>query len=451
MKFFCMAAVALMMAACSQDDTTADFQNTPKSKGIAFTATVGLDADATTRALWIDDDNNRLIAKFAKNETMALVYKIGSQSYNTTAKVTDVDEETGAATIAATLEDGVVNGTELTIIYPSTAADGATGNIKSGLLAEQTGLGVNPAANVFLDVRKGTGIVSIIGDQAVMGSATKLKAQYAFCKYTLGLPAGTLQPLYIKDNATGELITTVTPNNPSEDVWVAMEPAISKAYKFELTGAYNKILKVGTATLQAGKYYRTKLPARYPLEMSKLEKGIDEGCIIAGNGKIYMNKLGVTQASETAEAMVALIGQAENNTYGLGFALENITDNVNSNGYYWSKTAEVVEAWAAKHPVEGGTWRLPSETDWQMMFSGCQINGDYVAIGSRECTINGFKQKIAAVGINEQNMPINNYYRTSKSAGWYVSFSNLFNNKNAKAEFYSDADIRAYIRACLAF
>ena len=86
-----------------------------------------------------------------------------------------------------------------------------------------------------------------------------------------------------------------------------------------------------------------------------------------------------------------------------------------------------------------------------MMFSGCQINGDQVAIGSSKCTINGFKQKITAVGINRQNMPTDNYYRTSKSAGWYASFSGLFTDDNAKAEFYGDADIRAYVRACLAF
>lgn len=447
-KILSMAAMALLMAACSNDNDLTTQQQSAKTNGIPFTATVEIDNNSAETRTLLTDEGTTVSSTWEADDEIALVYNVGNTSYNTTATVQFVMD--GKAYITATLEDGVVNGTALTIISPASAADGTTGNIRSDLLAEQNGLLRNKADGTILDVRKGTGIVSIIGDNAVMGSATKLKAQYAIFKFSLGVAATPEHPLYIKNNSTDNVITTVTPSDKAWDVYVAMAPSSDINYKFELISDNNRILKRGMATIQAGKYYQSTIPARYPLEMSDMEKGIDEGCIIANDGKIYMNKTGIP-TGKTAEAMVALVGQTANNTYGLGFALENVVDAANSGGhnyghFYWSKTSQAITTWSENHPVVGGTWRLPSETDWQMMFSGCQINGDQVAIGATDFIINGFKKKIDAAGAI---LPADSYYRTSKSANSYVSFN--FSGENAKATFYGDADIPTYVRACLAF
>lgn len=443
-KFFTMAALALMMTACSNDMEDLTTQQPVKGKGIPFTATIEMDDNAITRSL--SENGTTLKTSWTEGDEIALVYSVGSTSYNTTATVQFVMD--GTAYITATLEDGVVNGTALTIISPASAADGTTGNIKSNLLKTQNGK--LSSISESLDVRKGTGIVSVSGSNAVMGSSTKLAAQYAIFKFTLGVAATPEHPLYIKNNSTKEVITTVTPSSKSWDVYVATAPSSDINYKFELISDNNRILKRGKATIEAGKYYQSTLPARYPLDMSDMEKGIDEGCLIANDGKIYMNKSGIP-TDKTAEAMVALVGQAADNTYGLGFALDNITDAANSGGhnyshFYWSKTSKAIETWSTNHPVPGGTWRLPSENDWQMMFSGCQIAGDQVAIGATDYIINGFKQKIDAANVN---LPADNYYRTSNGANRYASFN--FSGENATATFYGDADIPAYIHACLAF
>ena len=50
-KLFFMAALALMTAACSNDDNDLTPQQPQKAEGIPFSATISIDNGATTRAL----------------------------------------------------------------------------------------------------------------------------------------------------------------------------------------------------------------------------------------------------------------------------------------------------------------------------------------------------------------------------------------------------------------
>ena len=261
------------------------------------------------------------------------------------------------------------------------------------------------------------------------------------------------------------MITTVTPSSKSWDVYVAMAPSSDINYKFELISDNNRILKRGKATIQAGKYYQSTVPARYPLEMSDMEKGIDEGCIIANDGKIYMNKSGIP-TGKTAEAMVALVGQATNNTYGLGIALVDAKlDNIGKPaGEFWTTTTSddpsvgLIPIFAAKHPVEGGTWRLPTKNDWEMMFRGCSLDTDYALIDAAintDLTIKGFKDKLNAASAM---LALDYAYWTGTLAstpssyeqyGYVVTFS--FGREKAGAQFIVNGNSSHYVRACLAF
>ena len=132
-KLFFMAALALMTAACSNDDNDLT-QQPAKAEGIPFTATNSIGESGTTRAL--SESGSTLVATWATGEKVALIYMVGSTPTKTDAEVTK--QADGTATICATLASGATNGSDVTIIYPSTAADGTTGNVKAGLLQLRT-------------------------------------------------------------------------------------------------------------------------------------------------------------------------------------------------------------------------------------------------------------------------------------------------------------------------
>ena len=406
-KILSMAAMALLMTACSNDDSNMIANQVTNTKGIPFTATIEIDNNsAETRTIVAEaNEGTTVSSRWETGDEIALVYKVGSTSYNTTATVQFVMD--GKAYITATLEDGVVNGTALTIISPASAADGTTGNIRSDLLAEQDGFLRNKADGTILDVRKGTGIVSIIGDNAVMGSATKLKAQYAITRFLLGQYINSTTPLYIKSGTTDVLPTVITvkPASNTNVVYVAMEPASSKKYRFEATTSTNKLLKKSTATIQAGKFYRTTIEARYPLPMADVDEDEDIGTIITSDGMVYMNPAAVTAASKTGYAMVAFIGQIDC-VHGIALALHD-SDALGHYGagtFYWGRAHDTessgspIPHWIANHPISGATWRLPTKQDWGVMMLGCQIEGDAIARSDNMVPVKGFKQKLDAAG-----------------------------------------------------
>ena len=454
-KILSIAALALMMTACSNDVDLNTPQSANDSKGIPFTATVATDRDAATRALSYTESENKLEFVWLVGEKMALVYTVGGQSYNSTATVTAVDAETGAATISATLNEGVDNGTKLTIIYPETAADGTTGNIKSGLLAEQDGMLNNPEG-VFLDVRKGTGIVSVAGGQAYLGSSTKLKAQYAICKFSLGIILDAEHPLYIRDGKNA-MITTVKPASSANQLFVAMAPATDKVFAFKATNATNRIRKKGNAALKAGKFYQTELPSLYPMPMADVEDE-DVGCIIANDAKVYMTPATAKSAGKTPEAMIAFVGSVECNN-GIALALRDCDagGSYGAGTYYWSRAGNFEEEgkpiphWRKNHPIEGGEWRMPSKQDWQLMFLGCRYETDMIARADIMEPINGFKDKLKAAGASLSTEYGEIYWISDGEGKYYVRFEN---EGNYKAIFENDGfynTMPLYTRACLAF
>jgi hypothetical protein len=404
MKFFMMVALALLMAACNNDSSDMSAWQTEKAQGIPFTATIETDNSAETRTI-VMDEGTTVSSTWETGDEIALIYKVGNNSYNTTATVQYVMD--GKAYITATLEDRVTNGTPLTIIYPASAADGTTGNIRSNLLAEQNGALRNNSDGTILDVRKGTGIVSLVGDNAVMGSATKLKAQYAITKFMLGEQINSTTPLYIKSGTTDILptIITVKPTNNTNVVYVAMEPATSKKYRFESITKTNKLLKKSTATIQAGKFYQTTIEVRYPLPMADVDENEDIGTIITSDGLVYMNPIAVSAASKKGEAMVAFIGQIDC-VHGIALALHD-SDALGHYGagtFYWSRAHDLesssspIPHWIANHPISGATWRLPSKTDWQVMMLGCRLETDAIARADVMEPVKGFKEKLDVAG-----------------------------------------------------
>ena len=409
MKSFLMAALALTFAACSSEDS--DILTTPQpaeAEGIPFTATISIDKGAATRAL--EEDGTAIKATWADNEEVALIYSAGGTATKTDAKVTKQTD--GTATISATLASGATDGSEVTIIYPATAADGATGDVKSDLLSAQNGTltGTGSIAENF-DVRKGTGKLSISGGTATVnngtpGTTVPLTNQFAIFKFTLGSAIDNTHPLTIKDEADN-VITTVTPTSSKTEVFVALAPATNKYHKFSATTADGKIIsKSSTATIAAGNYYQTTLacPALGDLYYSDgtysttLQTGKTPIGVIAYLGTDAFSENGTTVNGSPfvghglvmclKNAASAIAWSTEKVSKFSGQEVDDVDDlkrTTNVSGYTNTATLTADAATAEKYPAAAaaknyttlpapttGTtgWFLPSAQQWVKMQTG---------------------------------------------------------------------------------
>jgi len=322
-----MAALALMTAACSNSDNDilTPAEQPAKAQGIPFTATISMGESASTRALSEDNVNNKIVATWAVDDKVALIHN-GVKDEMTVSAV-----NAGVATITGTITgypSYPSDGDAVTIIYPATAADGTTGNVKANLLAAQDGTLATIAANY--DVRKGTGTLKVSGTASLNGNVS-LTNQFAIFKFTLsGQSIDATHPLVIK-KGENEVVTTVTPASSMTSVYVAMPAAASSTYRFIVTTDNNKYIKSGTAAITAGNYYQTTLDLstpRYPLALASATVD-DLGSVIASNGKIYLKNAAIP-SGESAVAKIAYLGDGDNSddtyNHGLALALADVSE-----------------------------------------------------------------------------------------------------------------------------
>lgn len=312
-----MAALALMTAACSNDDN--EFAPQPqKAEGITITAQLAPKTNgATTRA--VSDGGNKIISEWAENEHIAILYEVSSTKYVADATITAVDGS-GTATITFTVDGGTPDNTACTLVYPYSAAKDDKSGVKDAatLLSAQDG-----TLNANLDVRVGAGTIRTTTPG--LDVTTQPAAQFAIFKFTLSGPSiDATHPLVIKDNASNKTITTVTPASSASSVFVAMPAAASTTYKFVVITADNKYIKSGTATIEAGKYYQTTLTMspRYPLGLSSATAEWDLGAVACSDGNLYMEK----KAAPAGKTAVGIVGKVSETGHGLILALQDATE-----------------------------------------------------------------------------------------------------------------------------
>ena len=102
----------------------------------------------------------------------------------------------------------------------------------------------------------------------------------------------------------------------------------------------------------------------------------DVGKVLCSDGSIYATVSDAAAASKTAQAMIAYVDD-ENGT-ALGIALEDAPIADIEAGCKHNVALTVAEAFNTSHPIEGGTWRLPSANDWEHMLIGCGSTSEYV-------------------------------------------------------------------------
>lgn len=394
-----MAALALMTGACSNDNELTP-QQPDQTGGIPFIATISGNRSATTRALTEDTENGKIVATWTEGEQVALIYKVGNKTCNATATVEEVDEE-GTATISATLDAGTEEGTEVTIIYPATAVDLETFEVRSDLLEGQDGTLANISQN--LDLHTGKGNLSIDGI-ATLQQSVKLDSHLAIFKLTLNkmtdkTHAGSndFTSLVVSyDDANGGYHVAASVNLPgnTNEFYVALEPATLPEYPmlwFEATTSTGKnYINHGTAKAVSleKKYYHSTVSLA------------TVGDVVGANGKFYTDKNAAMADDNKTEAIIAYVGGVEN--YFSRF-LAIAQDDVDAQYHKWSQAPAAVGTFAANHPITLGKefntnaggdssydqvannpntasnthtgaapkgWRLPSVTDWRYIFQG---------------------------------------------------------------------------------
>ena len=256
-KFFLMAALALTFAACSNDDN--DILNpaqTAKGEGITITATLApKDAGATTRA--VSEGTGEIVASWAVNEHIAILYEKAGTKYAADATITAVDGTTGVATISFTVEDGTPDNTECTLVYPKDAAKDDNTGVKdyADLLASQDG-----DLDANLDVRVGAGKIQITTPG--LDVTTQPAAQFAIFKFTVKNSGASatidVKPLTI---TIGTQNYVITPSSAKSTLYAALPPVSSQKVSFSATGSDSKtyVFSKDGVTFTAGNYYQSTL------------------------------------------------------------------------------------------------------------------------------------------------------------------------------------------------
>ena len=269
-----LAAMALMMAACTSEDLTQP--QTPSSKGIPFTATIS--GKAATRAIKENTTDGILETSWAKGEKVALMHG----GIVDVMEVTEVGTD-GSATISGTITGSPADGDKVNLFYPASVVDVSGGSpvVQSPeqLLAKQDGKLETIAEKYDYRMKDGATLKVVLGSASIEG-AVSLENQLAIVRFSLsdGTSALEAESFEIDDNS-GQPIITVTPSSADNVFYVAMPPATTaQAFHFiAKKGNEEYFYSQPSATLAAGKYYYQNMTLKdmlnTPLTLEATEVG----------------------------------------------------------------------------------------------------------------------------------------------------------------------------------
>ena len=255
-KLFFMAALALMTAACSNDDNDLTTPQPQKAEGITITAQLAPKTNgATTRA--VSEGSGMIVSEWAENEHIAVLYTKDATQYAADATITDVDG-LGTATIEFTVEAGTPDNTPCTLVYPYTAAKDDHTGVKDAatLLAAQDG-----TLSANLDVRVGEGTIQTTTPGLTV--TTQPAAQFAIFKFTTKSKTGEYGSLQNTD-VTKLTVTTggqnyvITPASATSTLYAALPAVSGQTVSFTATDGSNLYAaSKASVSFDAAKYYQS--------------------------------------------------------------------------------------------------------------------------------------------------------------------------------------------------
>jgi hypothetical protein len=243
--------------------------------------------------------------------------------------------------------------------------------------------------------------VSITGGNATISNATFTRPM-AVVKFTLKDKATqstiNVNPLVV---TVGSTTYTVTPTSATSELYVAIPEFSDETVSLTATvGSDTYTYQKANVTFANGGYYSISV------NLVRIPNLGDIGKIIGSDGRIYNANAPKPDLVDYI-AMIAYIGNASDCAHGLAIAL---TDDADA-----TFTTAVTNA--ANHTptptgLVGCTWRLPSKTDWENMFTACAKSGDGNTSGS-DWTIVGFREKLTDCSANLTTG--NNYWTSTTS------------------------------------
>jgi hypothetical protein len=162
----------------------------------------------------------------------------------------------------------------------------------------------------------------------------------------------------------------------------------------------------------------------------------DIGKVIGADGNIYDNATAAANASTTAVAMIAYVGNATGHTtYNHGLALAMSDENA---GLNWEAAKTACSGKNSSAPVINASWMLPSENQWNSMFSA---SGGSSALRSKFSIVGG------------TNIQQESYW--SSSTGGETEYALAYNfgasSPSIAWTFFNRTSTNPRVRACLAF
>ena len=374
-----MMALDLALAACNKNEI--DFQPKNEAEGIPFSATVSAGTGLDTRAL--AESGTTLQATWAVGETVALIHN-GIFDEMTVSAVSG-----GTATITGTITGCPSDGDPVTIIYPSSAADGTTGNVKSDLLYAQdgtlTGTEGTSIAEKY-DVRKGTGTLKVSETGSLNGKVS-LQNQFAIFKFTVRTADGTTAVSAKKLTITVGTQDYVITSAMAADVLYAALPATSaQKVRFFARDVFSKTYTCTKekVTFSAGKYYQSTLKMNTTSITMNGHDYVDMGTVVIG---------GVEKNLKWAICNVGADNPWDNGDY-YAWGETATKSEYNSNWSNYFDTADGGNTFTKYNTTDGkkvldleddaasrnwgGTWRIPTDEEWMALLDETYYTWEYI-------------------------------------------------------------------------
>jgi hypothetical protein len=439
-KVFGIMALALTLAACNKTEVN-----------IPFSATISIGNSPATKAL--ADEGTQLTATWAVGDKVALIHN-GVSDEMTVASVTG-----GVATISGTISGSPADGDAVTVIYPSSAADGATGDVKSDLLYTQNGLltGEGSIAEKS-DVRKGAGTLRVSGT-ATLGGSVELTNEFAIFKFTVRGADGTTAintcPLTV---TIGTQAYVITPATATDTLYVALPAATEQKVIFDAVDESNKTYTCAKlrTTFTEGNYYQTTLKMREYVLMGEGYNLKWATCNVGGDhpedyGDYYSWGATSTQSSYNwGHYPYMAVGKSSwehINKY-------TFADGQTSGSWYDGSTFKGDNGDGVEHKDLAsydyiddvarqrwkGTWRTPTAAEWTALrntdnFTWAWTN-DYNGTGAKGRTVTS---KVSGYEGNQIFLPAAGYYFTTiaddRGSGGYYWSSSLRANHSRDAQY----------------
>ncbi len=422
-----MAALALVMVACSSEENALE-NATPAMPGlIPFSATVAPLSGATTRTVYTPgtDGESKPIINVAWKEGDQIFIALSSP-LGTAGRVT-VGNPNGDGSAPLSGNISGADGNEIEAYYPASAYDD-WGIFTDKYIAQD---GTLSGIQDNLDYRKGTGIISVIGGKATLADKLQMKSQIAIWKLTLQNTSGAnlnATKVTIKDGSN--IIAATKDISATSEVYMAVpfntSPTTFSNLTIEATTAdgTKTYAAQSAVNLSHSTYYQSTVKMATPLSLTSPAVGQ----VIGSDGKNY--PAASVPSGVTKVAMIAYVSGSND----LALAL---ADEAEMN---WATAKSTCEA---KTPAfTGGTWKLPTQEEWNQMFSANGNNaGSYTGLNNALAEAGGNSSKLkegARYWSSSENSPGVNAYRVDLYGG--------------VASWGSDDEGYGFqVRACLAF